>query len=85
MNVEFKDDGNLHFDVPLTLGITMMSAAFESELKSARIFSRTCCLRRRTLQNTRNAASLLIQLNGREVALPHLRDIARRVAREVEQ
>lgn len=85
MKVEFKDDGNLHFDVPLTLGVTMMSATFESELKSARIFGRTCCLRRRTLQNTRGAANLLIQLNGKEVALPHLRDIARRVAREVNE
>lgn len=85
MNVEFKDDGNLRFDVPLSLGVTMMSTTFESELRSARIFGQTCCLRRRTLQNIRGSANLLIQLNGREVALPHLRDIARRVAREVNE
>ena len=85
MKIEFLDSLELSFTVPLCLGTAMICSAFERELKSARFIGPRCIARRRIVENTRGAATLYVRLHGKESALPHLREIARRVAREVKR
>jgi hypothetical protein len=71
-------------EVPYGFGFTMIWDSFKCELKSAHITGRGS-IRRERISNVRNAARLLIQLTGKEAALPMLRSIARHVAWEVRQ
>ena len=74
----------LVFEVPYKLGFTMIWDSFKCELKSARVCG-VGRIRRERVQNARQAARLMIDLTGREAALPMLRSIARHVAHEVRQ
>jgi hypothetical protein len=71
-------------EVPYGFGFTMIWDSFKCELRSARISGRGS-IRRERISNVRNAARLMIQLTGKEAALPMLRSIARHVAWEVRQ
>ena len=62
----------------------MIWDSFKSELKSARVTGRGS-IRRERVHNARTAARLLMQLTGKQAALPMLRSIARHVAWEVRQ
>jgi hypothetical protein len=84
MNVRKSGTDRVAFEVPYGFGFTMIWDSFKCELKSARISGRGS-IRSERISNVRNAAKLLIQLTGKETALPMLRSIARHVAWEVRQ
>ncbi len=82
MRVMRTTDGGLLFEIPRSLGFTMIWHSFKCELRSARICGRGS-IRTDRLKNARAAARLMISLTGREAALPMLKSIARHVALEV--
>jgi hypothetical protein len=84
VNVRRTGTDRIAIEVPYGFGFTMLWDSFKCELKSARVTGRGS-IRRERISNARNAAQLMIQLNGRESALPMLRSIARHVAWEVRQ
>jgi hypothetical protein len=84
MTIRKSGTDRVAIEVPYGFGFTMIWDSFKCELKSAHISGRGG-IRRDRITNVRNAASLLIQLTGKEAALPMLRSIARHVAWEVRQ
>jgi hypothetical protein len=84
VNIRRSGTDRVAIEVSYSFCFTMLWDAFKSELKSAHVAGRGR-IRRERITNARRAAQLMIQLNGRESALPMLRSIARHVAWEVRQ